>query len=637
MEKPFSPIPDTAASGSDTPHTAQRSEFGALDLAILSASPDNITIIDLTGAIRLISPAGLEMFGYKQPRELLGRSVLEFIVPEDRERAAENMAQMLRSGASPGTGEYRAIRGDGTAIHIESNTEFIRDGSGQTTGIVLVVRDITERKLTLERLLESENTLQSVLDALTSHVALLDEDGTIMLVNRAWRAFAHANGLHSDSASEGANYLCACTTAAGNNSEEATPFGNGIRRVLAGAADIFEMEYPCHSQNEFRWFIGRVTPFPGTGCRRAVVAHENITARKRAEAFGKYRSAILEQLAKGAPLVAILEAIVRGIEQLHRPLICSILLLDSTGRHLHNGAAPSLPDFYNSAIDGVEIGMGVGSCGTAAFTGERVVVADIASHPYWKNFKELAARAGLGACWSQPIISSTGQVLGTFALYHATAHTPREDDITLIEQSAQLASIAIERRRIEEALIESHRKLASLSITDDLTQLANRRQFDLVLQNEYERHVRSGGMLTLIMLDIDHFKSYNDIYGHVSGDECLRRIAGVLAGTVARAADLAARYGGEEFACILPETCGAGAASVAETIRSGIQALAMPHQGSPPLNLVTASLGVLTTCCNSDGSVSDIVSRADALLYRAKASGRNTVAASGGIAGPAGG
>jgi PAS domain S-box-containing protein len=100
--------------------------------------------------------------------------------------------------------------------------------------------------------------------------------------------------------------------------------------------------------------------------------------------------------------------------------------------------------------------MGVGSCGTAAFTGQRVIVADIATHPYWAPFKELAARAGLGACWSQPIFSSSGRVLGTFAIYHPDIHSPGEADLALIEQSARMASVAIERNRIEAALADSN-------------------------------------------------------------------------------------------------------------------------------------------------------------------------------------
>ena len=121
-----------------------------------------------------------------------------------------------------------------------------------------------------------------------------------------------------------------------------------------------------------------------------VVTFMDITDRKYTEQQELSRTHVLELLYKGAPLSAILETMVLGVEKLYPGMLCSILLLDKEGKHLLTGAAPSLPAFYNKAIHGIEIGMGVGSCGTAAYTGERVIVADISTHPYWKPFTEPA-------------------------------------------------------------------------------------------------------------------------------------------------------------------------------------------------------------------------------------------------------
>lgn len=178
-------------------------------------------------------------------------------------------------------------------------------------------------------------------------------------------------------------------------------------------------------------------------------AEAALQAQQRADQF---RSHVLERLSAGQALREVLTFMVTGIEQLHPGMLCSVLLLDRQGQHLGEGVAPSLPDAYNAAIHGVAIGPNVGSCGAAAYLGERVVVEDIAQHPNWARFKESAASAGLGACWSQPIHSSHGTVLGTFAIYHRHAHVPLPADIALIEQSANLASIAIERSREAEAL-----------------------------------------------------------------------------------------------------------------------------------------------------------------------------------------
>lgn len=177
-----------------------------------------------------------------------------------------------------------------------------------------------------------------------------------------------------------------------------------------------------------------------------------IIERRRVERREHAHNQVLELLSRGAPLQDILNAIVRGVEQEEPSMLCSILLLDNEGKHLLTGAAARLPDFYNEAVHGVEIGMGVGSCGTAAFTGQRVIVKDIQTHPYWKNYKELAARAGLGACWSEPIKSASGKVIGSFAVYHHQPTVPNEDDIRLIEQAANLAGLAIERSRTNEEL-----------------------------------------------------------------------------------------------------------------------------------------------------------------------------------------
>jgi diguanylate cyclase (GGDEF)-like protein/PAS domain S-box-containing protein len=171
---------------------------------------------------------------------------------------------------------------------------------------------------------------------------------------------------------------------------------------------------------------------------------------------------MLQLLAHGAPLPHILDAIVRGVEQEYPSMLCSILLLDNDGKRLLTGAAPSLPDFYNDAVNGFEIGIGVGSFGTAAFTGQRVIVEDIQAHPYWEPYGNLTSKAGLGACWSEPIRSASGKVLGVFAIYHREAHKPTEAEIHLIEQTANLAEIAIGRSRADQALKESEKLLSDI-------------------------------------------------------------------------------------------------------------------------------------------------------------------------------
>ena len=160
-------------------------------------------------------------------------------------------------------------------------------------------------------------------------------------------------------------------------------------------------------------------------------------------------------IAGGKPLALALKAIVQAVEAEDPKILCSILLLDAERRRLLLGAAPSLPRFYNEAIEGVEIGPSVGSCGTAAYLGRRVTVDDIQSSPLWIDFRDLAAQAGLAACWSEPIRTFDGTVVGTFAIYHREISAPDKEDIAFIEAAAQLAAFAIDRRRAEEELAAS--------------------------------------------------------------------------------------------------------------------------------------------------------------------------------------
>jgi PAS domain S-box-containing protein len=154
----------------------------------------------------------------------------------------------------------------------------------------------------------------------------------------------------------------------------------------------------------------------------------------------------LELALHGGPLRDVLEVLTRTVEaQSTQDVRASILLMDTDGRHLRHGAAPSLPADYNAAIDGIEIGPAVGSCGTAAATRRTVVVSDIQADPLWAAFKDLAARHGLRACWSTPILSTDGAVLGTFALYHRVVTTPSARDLEIVELLARTAALIVER------------------------------------------------------------------------------------------------------------------------------------------------------------------------------------------------
>ncbi|MBB4570759.1 diguanylate cyclase (GGDEF)-like protein/PAS domain S-box-containing protein [Rhizobium leucaenae] len=181
----------------------------------------------------------------------------------------------------------------------------------------------------------------------------------------------------------------------------------------------------------------------------------------------------------------------------------------------------------------------------------------------------------------------------------------------------------------EEQLKQLAQKMTGLAYTDALTGIANRRVFDEVILTEFARARRGGSPLSMLLIDIDHFKSYNDSYGHLEGDKCLKAIGDVLRSVVVRTSDLAARFGGEEFAIVLPGTDGDGALALAELLRSALHRLAIPHRASSK-SIVTTSIGVATM---SDGSVfasaAELVEAADQALYDAKTKGRDCIATAG--------
>lgn len=178
---------------------------------------------------------------------------------------------------------------------------------------------------------------------------------------------------------------------------------------------------------------------------------------------------------------------------------------------------------------------------------------------------------------------------------------------------------------VTKQLAEANQTLLRLSAIDGLTGIANRRRFEEFLDLEWRRMLREAMPLSLILLDIDFFKAYNDTYGHLGGDDCLKQVAKALTGTLSRPRDLVARYGGEEFVVVLPGTHAKGAAFVAETLRTKVEALNIPHIHSPVNDRVTISLGVATVIPSRNSSPEMLIAAADQALYQAKQEGRNRI------------
>lgn len=169
-------------------------------------------------------------------------------------------------------------------------------------------------------------------------------------------------------------------------------------------------------------------------------------AQKNEEHFKAGQSRVLKMIASNAPLSEILSSLVLLIEEQSPEMLCSVLLLSKDGNHIEHGAAPNLPDHYVQGVNGGPIGPKHGSCGTAMYRGKPVVVTDIFADPLWEDYRDLARSSGLRACWSTPIMSTRGKVLGSFAMYYREPRTPTGDEARLTDVATYIAGLAIERR-----------------------------------------------------------------------------------------------------------------------------------------------------------------------------------------------
>ncbi|HYN21093.1 MAG TPA: diguanylate cyclase [Thermoanaerobaculia bacterium] len=217
------------------------------------------------------------------------------------------------------------------------------------------------------------------------------------------------------------------------------------------------------------------------------------------------------------------------------------------------------------------------------------------------------------------------RTLGVFDLESTTPESFSVENQVVFQTFADQLAGAIHMASINQQLEEANRRLQQLSSIDGLTGIANRRQLDETLENEWRRAFRHDSPLSIVMFDLDEFKRFNDSYGHQAGDECLRQVATALREGLHRAGDLVARYGGEEFAAVLPDSDLRGAVQYAESARLAVEELAITHTSSPVSSVVTMSAGVASALPRRGGSPAELIAHADRALYQAKRKGKNRV------------
>jgi diguanylate cyclase (GGDEF)-like protein len=342
--------------------------------------------------------------------------------------------------------------------------------------------------------------------------------------------------------------------------------------------------------------------------------NNEIKERENVAYFLEIENKFLELMTKDFSIDELLDSINLGIEKLVPGSLSSILLLDKEARFLSEGSAPSLPVEYSKAILGVEIGPKVGSCGTAAYFNKQIIVNDIEHDELWKDYKDLALKHGLKACWSTPITIDDEKVIGTFAIYFPTVMKDDKKTIELLSRVSKIVAIAILRKKTEE-------QLTFHANHDALTGLVNRHKFERRTKKLLSSVKEGQEEHALCFMDLDQFKVVNDSCGHVAGDELLRQLTTVLK-SVIRKRDTLARLGGDEFGALMENCSLEDAHRVATSLQKAVQDYQFIWENHS--FKVSASIG-LVPITSSSGTITQLLSDADAACYIAKDSGRNRI------------
>jgi len=488
-----------------------------------------------------------------------------------------------------------------TAVLRNGRTIQIRHQPMPDGGWVSTHEDITE--LQEKRAIADERiSLQALIDGVPDYLWIKDAEDRFVVANKA---------LASDYGRARTCDMIGLTDFDLHPAQAAHGFRALEQEILATGRPMFDLEENVvTATGANKWLSTTKAPLRNDNGEiiGLIGIARDVTARKMGDLLRDGQAHILEMIAMGAPLEAVLDRLARLVESQLTGIVSSILLLDEDRVHLRHGAAPSLPEAYTRAIDGARIGPQAGSCGTAAFRREAVIVEDIMTDPLWADYKDLAAAHGLRSCWSTPILSHQGAVLGTFAMYSAVARAPSVAETRLVEIAAHIAGIAIERKLAED-------RIQFMANHDALTGLPNRGLIKDRLTQAVQSAQRHGRWASVAFIDLDNFKCINDSLGHSAGDELLKVVASRMVACV-KATDTVVRLGGDEFVIVLfnqPKSEDV----VSATLQKIQAAIAEPVQLEGHTFRVTSSFGV-ANYPNDGTDAETLLANADAAMYRAK-------------------
>ena len=416
---------------------------------IIEAEPECVKLLGPDGSLLQMNPAGLKMIEADSFEQVANQCIYPLILPEYRTQFQELTERVFRGES--GMLEFQLLGRKGTTRWLETHATPLRNERGAVASLLSVTRDITERRLAEETMRASQQMLQLVLDHIPQGVFWKDRASRLLgcntIVARTYGSTTAAPILGKTDAESGPL-----------TPEQAEYFIRKDREVMeSGQPQLGIIEQATFTDGTIHWLETNKVPLSDASGNVIGVlgTWQDITGRISQEQLLAWEKHSLELIATRISLPEILEEFMRGLEEYNPGTLCSVLLLDADGIHLRHGAAPSLPPAYNRLIDGVAIGPAVGSCGTAAYANRQVIVTDIATDPLWADYRDLALSHGLLACWSTPIPSSAGKVLGTFAIYYREPRTPTPAELAMINQAQHLLGHAIERKQAELSLRES--------------------------------------------------------------------------------------------------------------------------------------------------------------------------------------
>lgn len=467
--------------------------------SIVQTIPDMVWLKGVDG-VYLSCNSMFERFLGVQEVNIVGRTDYDFVTSELADTFCEHDRMAVQAEKSTLNEQWLVFADDGHRALIETTRLPLYDARKNLIGVLGIGHDITERNVAAERINRLTQLYAALSQCNQAIVRATSEDELFPQICRdavqyggmkmAWIGFLDESSLRVKPVAfdgEGVEYLHGLEFPV----DDASPFGHGptgiaIRENKPYWCQDFlhdPVTKPWHERGaQFGWGASVSLPLRRNGIAVAVftlyiskvngfddAARELLTEmavdisfaldnfeRERLRALLEMQSvnerSMLELLARGRPLPVLLDHLVHGYETMFPATMCSVLLISADGLHLEHGSAPSLPAAYCKVIDGVAIGERVGSCGTAAYTGEIIIVSDISNDPLWQDYKELAASHGLAACWSVPIFSTQNRILGTFALYYKVPRSPAPDELATLERGAHLASLAIERAQTENRL-----------------------------------------------------------------------------------------------------------------------------------------------------------------------------------------